>query len=192
MLNRNQKSKIETPIRHEGGFALAMTLIMLLVLTILGVTAMNMSSLQQKMAGNMQESQVAFQAAESAVREAEAWLLARPAPAPLLAPPTVCTTPTTVCTLGVGDTIESQNEAWWDTNSREFGAAGGTPDLVKAGSKDPRYVIEYIETHPYSLNQDPNVTYPRGRYYYRISAQGWGNAPSAKALLQTTYVRHYP
>jgi Tfp pilus assembly protein PilX len=54
------------PLR-ERGVALVVALIFLLVLTILGVTVMNISSLEGRMAGNTQETNRAFQGAESAV-----------------------------------------------------------------------------------------------------------------------------
>jgi type IV pilus assembly protein PilX len=49
----------------QQGAALVMALVILLILTILGVTAMSTSSLEQKMAGNIQDLTRAFQAAES-------------------------------------------------------------------------------------------------------------------------------
>ena len=53
--------------RGQRGAALVMALVILLILTILGVTAMSTSSLEQKMAGNIQDLTRAFQAAESGV-----------------------------------------------------------------------------------------------------------------------------
>lgn len=53
-------------LRTERGVALVMAMIILLVLTILGVTIMGVSGLEAKMAGNTQESTRAFQLAESA------------------------------------------------------------------------------------------------------------------------------
>lgn len=47
--------------------ALIMALVILLILTILGVTAMTTSSLEEKMSGNIQEQNRAFQAAESGI-----------------------------------------------------------------------------------------------------------------------------
>jgi type IV pilus assembly protein PilX len=52
---------------RERGVVLVMALVILLILTILGVTAMSTSSLQEKMAGNTQEQTKAFQAAESGI-----------------------------------------------------------------------------------------------------------------------------
>lgn len=53
--------------RQQRGVVLAVSLILLLLLTILAITASTSSSLQERMANNAQESNVAFQASESAL-----------------------------------------------------------------------------------------------------------------------------
>ncbi len=53
----------------QRGMALIMALVILLILTILGVTAMTTSSLEEKMSGNIQEQNRAFQAAESGINK---------------------------------------------------------------------------------------------------------------------------
>lgn len=53
--------------QHQRGIALVVALIFLLMLTILGVSAMNTSALEGRMAGNTQENNRAFQGAESAL-----------------------------------------------------------------------------------------------------------------------------
>lgn len=55
---------------HERGTALIMSLVILMILTILGITAMSTSSLEEKMSGNTQEGTRAFQVAESGLRKA--------------------------------------------------------------------------------------------------------------------------
>jgi Tfp pilus assembly protein PilX len=55
---------------RDRGTALIISLVILLILTILGVTAMSTSSLEQKMSGNTQEATRAFQAAESGLNQA--------------------------------------------------------------------------------------------------------------------------
>lgn len=54
---------------NQRGMALAMALIILMVLTIIGVTVMNLSGLETRMAGNAQETVRAFQQAESAIEQ---------------------------------------------------------------------------------------------------------------------------
>ncbi len=56
--------------RQEGA-VLAVSLILLLVVTLLAVSSMQGTMLEEKMAGNTLDRNLAFQSAESAVREAE-------------------------------------------------------------------------------------------------------------------------
>lgn len=56
--------------RYERGTALIMSLVILMILTILGITAMSTASLEERMSGNTQESTRAFEAAESGLNQA--------------------------------------------------------------------------------------------------------------------------
>jgi type IV pilus assembly protein PilX len=53
--------------KRQSGVVLAVSLILLLLLTILAIAASSSSSLQERMASNAQESNVAFQASETAL-----------------------------------------------------------------------------------------------------------------------------
>lgn len=57
-------------VANQSGAVLVMSLVILLVLTIIGVAAMRTSSLEERMAGNIQEATHAFQAAESGLNRA--------------------------------------------------------------------------------------------------------------------------
>jgi type IV pilus assembly protein PilX len=59
---------------HQQGAALAVSLFMLLILTLIGVSGMRGTILQERMASNTRDRSISFQAAESAVRDAEAFL----------------------------------------------------------------------------------------------------------------------
>lgn len=59
-----------TSPRHQSGAALVIGLILLLVLTILAVSGVVSSTLELRMAGNQQQQERAFQAAEVAVEQA--------------------------------------------------------------------------------------------------------------------------
>ena len=52
----------------QSGAVLVVSLIFLLVLTVIGVAAMQNTSLEEKMAGNVKDRNLAFQNAESARR----------------------------------------------------------------------------------------------------------------------------
>lgn len=59
-----------TPARQRGA-VMIVSLITLLVVTMIAVSSMRGSTLEEKMAGNTRDRNIAFQTAESAVREAE-------------------------------------------------------------------------------------------------------------------------
>ncbi len=61
-----------TQHHHQAGVVLVIGLIILLVLTLIGVSGMQNTSLEEKMAGNLRDRNLAFQAAEAAMRDAEA------------------------------------------------------------------------------------------------------------------------
>jgi len=57
--------------KHQSGAVLVIGLIMLLLLTLIGVTGSQVTGLEEKMSGNIRDRNIAFQAAESALRDAE-------------------------------------------------------------------------------------------------------------------------
>ena len=58
----------------QSGAVLIISLIMLLLLTLIGLSGSQVTALEEKMAGNMRDKNLAFQAAESALRAVEATL----------------------------------------------------------------------------------------------------------------------
>ena len=59
-------------MRRQSGAVLVIGLIILVVLTLLGVQGMRTNVAQERMASNMRERNLAFQAAEAALRQGEA------------------------------------------------------------------------------------------------------------------------
>ena len=57
--------------KQQTGTVLAVSLIILLVLTIIGVSGLSTSSLEEKITGNFRDREIAFQAAEAALAYAE-------------------------------------------------------------------------------------------------------------------------
>lgn len=62
----------------QSGVALVVVLLLLLVVTLLGLAAMRGTLLQERMAGNSVARSESFQAAEAALREAEAYAISKP------------------------------------------------------------------------------------------------------------------
>ena len=60
--------------KHQTGVVLVISLIMLLALTLIGVTSSSVTGLETKMAANSKDINLAFQAAEATLRDVEASL----------------------------------------------------------------------------------------------------------------------
>ena len=59
------------PMHSQRGVALFMGLVMLLVMSLLGISAMQGTTMQERLAGNFRESDIAFQGAEDILRQIE-------------------------------------------------------------------------------------------------------------------------
>ncbi len=166
------------------GAALAMALIFLVILTLIGVGAMNTTLLQEKMAGNLQDRTVAFQAAESALLFGENWingLLSKPEfpdPSQGLYLPTSCS----VTTTPIWECVD-----WSSSNVRLY-----TGSLTKVATP-PRYIVEDMGEVP-----DPGgskaitVNYKgTGKTMLRVTARGTGRTDAAQAMVQSTFVRPF-
>ena len=74
--NQTEVNIMNHPLRHrtpprQQGAVLAIGLLILVVMTLIGVTAMTTTSLENKMAGNLKDWNLALQAAEAGLRDAE-------------------------------------------------------------------------------------------------------------------------
>ena len=67
MSNNNQVSQMgmSSIQKRQSGVVLVMALVMLTLLTLIGVSSMNSSTLEMRVASNMQQHNIAFQAAQS-------------------------------------------------------------------------------------------------------------------------------
>ena len=109
----------------QRGTVLAISLMFLVVLTVIGIGSMGVSSLDERMAGNMRNSDIALQAAETVLREAEGWLTAHNLP-PGPGEPEACDPDdaTVVCvhTKDFEDLL-SKDRDWWEDNAHPFDSA---------------------------------------------------------------------
>lgn len=179
------------PVRRQRGAVLIFCLVFLLILTLMGVSSMESTILEERMAGNMQDYRVAFQAAESALDEAEQWLAGR-----LLWPTSSADGSTGVWVRETMDPDAANSVPWWWESTRNTNtwwqanarAATGSPELALA----PRFIIEEyrVATSGESLSLGTGVQ-DRARVYHRITARGVGRNASSVVQLQSTYVRSY-
>ncbi len=177
---------------RERGATLLTSLLLLLVLTVLGLTAMQMSRMEERMAGNARDAHAAFEGAEAALRNGESLLrqqLARPADCTAL--PCPATLP--VFSIGVLGSVASQPGAWWDPaagNALPFKDANGNASMN--GQKiDPTLVIEHLGFVRTDGAVETGMDAPVGRDFYQITARASGASGAAGAVLQSTYARKF-
>lgn len=178
---------------HERGATLAIALMMLLLMTIIAITAVSTSTLEEKMSANLKDQNVAFQAAETGLREGEQLVysfLAPPsktgsAPANPLAEVWEYATP--------GDFLDAlHDKSWWTGNGVEYGMLDGTGQDLTEPYLDPYYVVEARGTRNDSEEMpEPGYTAPPARHYYRVTSHGFGSTDRAKAMTQSNFVHRY-
>ena len=168
---------------RERGAVLVVALLMLLVMTVLGVTAMQMSRVEERMAGNSRDINLAFQGAEAGLRDAEERLRVR------TTPPSLCNAaPCEIFDRNILPTdMRSTNDAWWTANGREYGVAA--TQEVTDSTRDPLVVSEELANEPDSLTIG-HAPVP-GRVFYRVTASSTGATSTAVAIVESTYAKRY-
>lgn len=178
-MTKRQLNYFVAPKRQQGA-VLVISLLILIVLTLIGLTGMQTTTMEERMAGNMRDRYVAFQAAELARSEALDWLdarTARPAASPCTGPP--CD----VMTLNAHDFL-SWDHTSWTNNGRAY---TGT---VAEVNTQPRFVVEehmpVEDSGGLVLGQVPKV-----RWFYRVTSRGTGLSDEAQVIIQASYARRY-
>jgi len=173
-------------LSRQQGMALFISLVLLLVLTIIGVSAVQTSTLETRMARNEHDSLLAFQAAESALRDAEAFL------------ETVVSTAvfSATGTNGLWAIPALDEPSRWESDGIWDGTSSvvSPTDVGDVVADPPRYFIEHIasiirEENAYQID-DPYSGGTTDRVeIFRITARGIGGTGVAQVLLQSTYGR---
>lgn len=170
---------------RQRGAILVTSLLLLIVLTVLGVAMMRMTAMQERMAGNTRDLNLALQAAEAALRDGEA----------RLSPLTLTAKPRAQATAGciyceatfLPVAIQDATQFNWNT-ALEYGAAG-TQDIAGL-AEDPRYVIAEVGYVPDTQLIGQNDTLS-GRDFYQITARSTGASGQTNTVLQSTFPRRF-
>ncbi|HYL88943.1 MAG TPA: PilX N-terminal domain-containing pilus assembly protein [Burkholderiales bacterium] len=199
---------------REQGAALVVALMFLIILTLLGLATMTGTTLEERMAGNSRDYNVALQAAEAALRDAEADLKGTGV-SPLRAitvtafpvdlignvtTPSGCQTTggttTGLCIIGSETTqLYNTSTVSWSSGSSTTAAYGqftGASSLTGVSSQ-PRYFMELMQFAD-GRNKD-RVSGASGTvdyYYVRITARGWGQGAQTQVTLQEVFIIALP
>lgn len=186
-MKTNFDSRLSAPIGGQEGAVLVVSLIMLLLLTIIGITAMRTVTLEERMAGNLRDRNLANQSAESALRFGADWIISqtvRPAPD--------AAGTNGVWTLGDAGNVDDVTFDWTGVGF-EFGTAPGAgADAANLGgvSAEPRYVIEERFFFPDDSSPE-SLAKGIGWYYYQVTGSGTGGSSSTRTTLQATIAQRY-
>lgn len=166
--------------KRQKGAALIISLLILLVMTLIGLSGMQTTVLEEKMAGNFKDRNMSLQAAESALRSAENFL-----------------NTTTVLPTFDGSVLGLYQPAtglipqwddsvidWSDTTNDVIAYAGALSNISVA----PAYIIE--EMPPITEGGSSlEVGVAIENRYYRVTTRAVGGTDTAVVMLQSTYKR---
>lgn len=198
---------------RQSGAILIVTLLFLVILTLIGLSAMSTTTFEEKMSGASRDWNLALAAAEAAIRDAEYDISAKYVPGQ----------PTAVRQIGgltgFGDETSAENGTC-STSSGSLGlglcrrtASGGTPTMAPASSP----VVSFLSTDTKSVaygtytgasvagypikgvSQQPRyfitgyavqTAYDTGlTYFYEITARGFGANPNTQVTLREVFRR---
>jgi len=167
---------------HQRGSVLIISLIIMLVLTIVGVSGMKTSLLEEKMAGNLRDSQLAFQAAEATLKQAEQYIEEN------------------VVSINNFDNDgsdgfydKSTERPWesinWDnTDSIEY----SNFDASYSINTPPRFIVQHLVSQKSNIDELNLDNYGQGSgagriEMFLITARATGSSGNSVVMLQSTY-----
>lgn len=183
---------------HTGG-ALIISLILLLMLTIMGISAMRTGTLQERMTGNARDMNAAFQAGEAAVRDAER-VLSDPLnlPGAFTGSNGLYMNDQADCNPDDGSVFAGAPPDWavrasegW--TKRTAPGSGDDNITLAAVSEQPEYVILRMPVRAVHGRQD-SPSLEAGQELpcidlYAITSRGYGTSSNSMVVLQTIYRR---
>ena len=192
--------------QKQRGVVLIVCLVILAVVTLLGVSAIESSGMEMKMATNTQERQLAFNAAETTLRQVERTIETVGFSRVELQADCVgsscfnATCANGLCFVGQWEALDTQDQClryttsspptvqvWedpaldvWETSSRHDTVA------IDGNGNDGRYIVEFL-CFIEPLGGTGFVAADSGDVLYRITAMGTSNSGRSEVVLQSTY-----
>ncbi|HOY22015.1 MAG TPA: PilX N-terminal domain-containing pilus assembly protein [Cellvibrio sp.] len=177
---------LQAEFNRQKGAVLIVGLIMLLLLTIIGLASIRGSELQERMAGNTRDKNLAFQAAEAGVRAGETFLTQATLPA--------------FNGSGLYQDLNRVDSATpipslWTVSQWAANSVVLPVDTLKGVIAPPRYTIEKLAVSAAAANPGSGADIESldkmggASEYYRVTSRGLGGTENAEVILQSTYNR---
>lgn len=185
MMRQRKINPIRAFDARQRGVALFISLVLLLVLTIAGVSAVQTTSLEERMARNTHDSLLAFQSAESALREAEGWIMGN---VNSTAQFSDAGTDGLWTTAPYDEADQRWEEDIWADGNAQSIAVDTNVDGV---ATQPRFIVEWVATvqrdeNPNLLGSSYSAVFDRIEIF-RITSRGVGATANARVMLQGTF-----
>ncbi|POZ50864.1 pilus assembly PilX family protein [Methylovulum psychrotolerans] len=178
----------QNPCLHQKGAVLAIGLVMLLLLTLIGISGTQSTGLEERMAGNEQDENLAFQAAEATIKAAEQQLEWTAGHAVVI----------NYTQEGINGyyTVDSpvlndpasnylsvtQTAAFWENNPSITYSDGTLVDVNL--DNPPKYFIQFLGQH---ISRDTTQNNNNNTCIYRIMAYARGRSASSLAIVESIY-----
>lgn len=174
-------NKLPTNYKQEGA-ALVVCLIILVLVTLMGLTTMKTSVLQEKISGGNSDKALALQAGEMALRAVEQRIRYSE---------TSVSDFSDACTAGLClpplDGKSMAETVDWDGNNVLAFGKGTQAALVTGVAEQPRYIIELL---PQMMALPGNSFGMKSTATpYRITVLAYGRQPNTRVMLQSTFYK---
>lgn len=162
---------------------------MLLILTILGVSSIETTSMQERMASNAVDTDLAFQAAESAAQDGEDYIENN----------IISLVPfqaSNAASNGLYTNQPYNQTPNWDQVNWNGADVRTAETPVSGVAEQPKYIIEFVKTvisHQDTLNLN-NIGQGTGggrTQIFRITSYGTGGTSTAHVMIQVTYGKRF-
>ena len=180
MTKRSVRHSVHIAPSRQRGAVLLIGLILLVVLTLVGVSTMETTGMEHKMVANMSDRQVCFEAAERAVKIGEDWLNAQASQPDSSGG-------------GSSPVYEDLTANWWNTDANWTSWSHASVSAAAQEAQAPIYVVENLASMRSrdNLNSLQAGDTNTGRAFYRVYAKGFGQRAANKCVIQTTYARRF-
>lgn len=179
------------PLRRQEGMALLVTLVLIALMALMAFSGSENTRLQQRLASNDQAAQIAFQAAEAALKEAVEQIMSAPQVASFCKGNDDRPTIDELETLNSDNVLQVLAEHGTDI---AFTVGDASGEQLPLGAQ-PRYVINCVEegaiegyTPPQSMVEGKNETAVGEYFFFRIYAQGFGPRGQLSRVIEARYV----
>lgn len=186
----NMRSRRAFSARQDGAI-LVVSLLLLLVMTVLALTASQTTRLQERMAGNARDLDLSFQASEAGLRGAENRIddsLAPKGKQDLVKclqndefDPEVCDA---VDRPGATLDYRVQSQGWWDEKALSLG------ETLQSVKLEPQYITELWADVADTVSIG-GATAKSGTLYYVNTSRAVGATDTAVTVVETTYAVRY-